>query len=186
MARYSYINEEKMTGLWRSFIAGDEKAFSQIYEAFFTVLYSYGYHFVPDRPRVKDAIQELFTDLWRLRANLSETTSVKFYLFRSLRRRLQASTGREDVFTPLALAENDLPAVDSCEQHLITKETENRYLRQLSKGIEKLTVRQQEALRLKYYEGFTFDEVASIMNMNEQSVRNIIRRAIISLRSYLL
>lgn len=175
-----------MTGLWRSFIAGDEKAFAQIYEAFFKLLYNYGYHFVPDRSLVKDAIQELFTDLWRLRANLSETTSVKFYLFRSLRRRLQSNTDREAVYIPLPLSENDLAGlqiVDSCEQHLITRETESMYIQELAKGIEKLTSRQREALRLKYYEGFTFDEVSSIMNMNEQSVRNLIRRAVASLRS---
>jgi len=176
-----------MTRLWRSFIAGDEDAFSEIYEAFFKILYRYGYHFAADHSLVKDAIQELFTDLWRLRSNLSDTTSVKFYLFRSLRRRLHTLAGGEDVYQALPLSENDLRGLqtDSREQYLIDKETEEIHLKQLGEGINKLTTRQREALRLKYYEGFTLSEAASIMNMNEQSVRNLIQRAIISLRSLL-
>ncbi len=177
-----------MARLWRDFTAGDDSAFSEIYEVFFKLLYSYGYHFVPDPSLVKDAIQELFTDLWRLRANLSETTSVKFYLFRSLRRRLQVMTKGQEACKPFPLLEKDLMGLqtyESQEQFLIHKETEEIYLRQLSEGINKLTSRQREALRLKYYEGFHFTEIASIMNMNEQSVRNLVQRAILSLRSLL-
>lgn len=190
LANYSYIpvDEETMTRLWRNFIAGDEEAFSKIYEAFFKILYSYGYHFVSDRSLVNDAIQELFTDLWRLRANLSDTTSVKFYLFRSLRRRLQTLAYGEEVYRALPVSEKDLvglQTVDSREQYLIDKETEEIYIKRLAEGIGKLTTRQREALRLKYYEGFTFSEAASIMNMNEQSVRNLVQRALASLRSLL-
>ncbi len=43
--------------------------------------YNYGYHLVSEAALVKDAMQDLFADLWRTRRNLSDTTSIKYYLF---------------------------------------------------------------------------------------------------------
>ena len=74
--------------LWNTFQQGDREAFARIYNLYIEELLSYGYRVTSNRQLIKDSIQDLFLHLWVHRENLSETDSVKFYLFRSLRNRI--------------------------------------------------------------------------------------------------
>lgn len=67
--------------LWDSFKAGDDRAFSQIYETYADLLFSYGMRFTSNREIVRDTLQELFIKLYKNRKNLSTTDHIKFYLF---------------------------------------------------------------------------------------------------------
>lgn len=161
-------------GYWTCFLQGDESAFEAIYNDYVGVLYTYGYHIVADSDRVKEAIQDLFVHLWKSRNNLAEVTSVKYYLFRCLRRRLHQQTKRNELFRPLYPVESfDLPE-ESTDQvdHILT----------LQKLMPTLPARQQEALHLRYYEGFSVPEIAQLMNLTQQSVSNLLCRAIARLR----
>ncbi len=181
---YAVVQNDKESGLWLRFTNGDAEAFAEIYENYVGILYNYGYHIAPDAPLVQDAIQELFMNLWQTRKNLSATTSIKYYLFRSLRRqihRLRETAERYD-----ALPDTDkspfLPYTLSAETLRIESETAEEQIRNLQKALLRLPARQIEAIRLRFFEGFELHEVASIMQMNEQSVRNLIQRSIRKLR----
>ncbi|MBO9638228.1 MAG: sigma-70 family RNA polymerase sigma factor [Siphonobacter aquaeclarae] len=168
--------------LWNQFRKGDADAFAGLYQRYVGVLYNYGYHFLADAAEVEDAIQELFIDLWRLRENLSETTSVKFYLFRSLRRRIrQVSEGRS-----LTVQIPDSPssdhAIPSYEADYIFQEQHTLDLHRLREVLLQLPARQHEAIRLRFFDDFSWEQVALIMQMNEQSVRNLIQRALRKLK----
>lgn len=77
-------NTDEQT-LWYQFIRGDDKSLEKLYRQYFDDLYNYGKKWLRDRPLTEDAIQDLFIKLMKNRSSLSETTSVKYYLFRSLR-----------------------------------------------------------------------------------------------------
>jgi len=177
--------ETEMSAHWQQLIAGDLDTFAFIYEHYVDVLYNYGYHFVEDSDLVQDAIQDLFIDILHKHKNLSETSSVKYYLFRSLRRRLHIMVESNGKFDNIY--ENDNAFIDenkSPETAIIEHETENSQLIALQKYISQLPPRQAEAIRLRFYDDFTLEEVASIMQMNEQSVRNLIHRSIKTLRQF--
>jgi RNA polymerase sigma-70 factor (ECF subfamily) len=163
--------------LWNAFRKGDEQAFSDIYHQFAGTLYNYGYHLAADAALVQDAMQDLFSDLWRTRKNLSETTSVKYYLFRSLRRKLHRLSDikqlPEDLY-PLQTA--------SAETLKIQGEEEMLQQQHLQKLMNLLPVRQQEVIRLRFYDNFSWEEIAGILQINEQSVRNLVQRAVVKLR----
>lgn len=169
-------------GLWQAFKRSDALALSEIYKRFVNELYNYGYHFVMDAGRVQDAIQDVFADLWRTRENLSDTTSVKYYLFCCLRRRL----GRKNDF-PGHLSEwteengADLHT-DSAEIVMIRVEESVQQMRRLQQAIATLPFRQQEVIRLRFYDDFSWAEIAGILEINEQSVRNLVQRAVLKLR----
>ena len=71
--------------IWKAFKEGNEVAFAHIYNLYFSVLYRYGSQFSRDRNFIKDAIQDLFMELLRKRTRLSDTNSIKYYLFKSLK-----------------------------------------------------------------------------------------------------
>jgi RNA polymerase sigma factor (sigma-70 family) len=166
--------------LWKRFKKGDEDAFAAIYEQYVGILYNYGCHIVADTFLVQDAIQDLFVDLWRMRQNLSDTTSIKFYLFRALRRKLHQLVKAEQFFTKFpTLTPLFTPAQ---ETEFMANEASAEMIQILQNHLKTLPPRQFEAIRLRFFEDFKFEEIASIMDMNEQSVRNLIQRAILKLR----
>ncbi len=74
--------------IWIKFKSGDEAAFIWIYKNYFAVLYNFGRQFNLDSDFVKDQIQDLFIYIRNNRERLTNVNSVKFYLFKSLKRRL--------------------------------------------------------------------------------------------------
>src|SRR5690606_10543545 len=79
-------SEEKKADLnWCAFKNGDRNAFAEIYRQQVRDLLNYGYKVTSDRRLIEDSIQDLFFELWKNRAGLSDTTSVRFYLFKALR-----------------------------------------------------------------------------------------------------
>ncbi|MDQ6481775.1 sigma-70 family RNA polymerase sigma factor [Dyadobacter sp. LHD-138] len=170
--------------LWQRFKIGDKEAFSRIYTKYAGILYNYGYHMLPDTYLVQDAIQDLFTDLWRMRQNLAHTTSIKYYLFRSLRRKIHRLSAGERLFDSFQEDDQDvgIPFVLSDEALRIERETTDEQILALQKALLKLPSRQLEAIRLRFFDGFELDQVADIMQMNEQSARNLIQRSLRKLR----
>ena len=109
----STVTEVDEMALWRAFKSGDQAAFARMYQCYSRVLYGYGFRVTHDAALIEDCIQDLFIELWRTRENLSDTTSIKFYLFRSLRRRISRTINADPQRTEISeLADH----VDHCIQ----------------------------------------------------------------------
>ena len=67
--------------IWNRFLAGDNEAFSEVYQKYVQSLFLYGLQFTSDRELVKDSIHDLFVKLYNGRNNISEIKNVKIYLF---------------------------------------------------------------------------------------------------------
>lgn len=171
---------------WEAMRAGDEQSFAWLYDRYFKLLYNYGKKIGTTDAALEDGIHDLFVDLWRFRSSLSSTTSVRFYLYRSLRRRLMRNDSHSDFFTADgAIIEDALKAATpSSEQELIDEENNNQRIYRLKKLLSDLSPRQYEALVLRYYDEMSFDEIAAILNVNEQSARNLVQRGLLQLRHY--
>lgn len=171
---------------WEAMRAGNEQAFAWLYDRYFKLLYNYGKKIGTTDAALEDGIHDLFVDLWRFRSSLSATTSVRFYLYRSLRRRLMRNDSRSNFFTADgSIIEDALKAATpSSEQELIDEENNNQRIYRLKKLLSDLSPRQYEALVLRYYDEMSFDEIAAILNVNEQSARNLVQRGLLQLRHY--
>jgi RNA polymerase sigma factor (sigma-70 family) len=170
--------------LWRLFKAGDQQVFSLLYRQHIQALYNYGMKVAADTELVEDSIQELFIYLWKTRENLSDTDSIKFYLFKSLRRRLISS--QEET---LRLAKKNVAATQDretvefpYEQVLVYRQVEAEQQEKLIHSLNALTKRQREAILLKFYENLSFQEVAEIMSLNIKSTYNLLSKAIENLK----
>lgn len=139
------------TDYWKAMASGDQHAFAMIYELHFRMLYNYGCRLCSERFQVEDSIHAIFVDLWRRRQIVSATTtSIRCYLYRSLRNRLAKNPSRSATSASAPLSPG-----------------------------------QSEALALYFDEEFSYDEIASILDVNEQSVRDLIQRSLAALRKWL-
>lgn len=180
------MTKEQEQALWKDMISGNRRAFENIYIQYFQALISYGFRITQNENLIEDAIQEVFISLWNNRSHLSEVNEVKFYLFRSLKNRIVRQLER-DIFDK---SEDIDPYLDflisiSDEQKKIDSEQSDADSDTLQKAISHLPIRQQEVINLKYYHDFTLDEIAKLMDVNKQSVSNLLFRSYATLRSIL-
>jgi RNA polymerase sigma factor (sigma-70 family) len=169
---------------WSQFKEGDREAFAAIYRQHILQLITYGLRLCPDRDMLKDQIQELFVELWNSRNNLASTRSVKFYLFKALRYKLiRLEKNRYLSQQSARIALNlDNPLQDPIETSIIEKESRAFQVASVRQAIKTLSLRQQEAIQLRYYQGFTHDQIADLMDLNYQSVSNLLHRALYRLK----
>ncbi len=177
------LTKEQEQTLWKDMISGNKKSFEDLYNQYFQALINYGFRITKNENLIEDAVQELFISIWNNRTNLSEVNEVKFYLFRSLKNRILRQLEKDifdksedvDVYLDLLISISE-------EQKKINSEQLNTNLDTLQRAIAHLPLRQQEVINLKYYHDFTLDEIAKLMDVNKQSVSNLLFRSYAILR----
>ncbi|MDZ7608131.1 MAG: sigma-70 family RNA polymerase sigma factor [Cyclobacteriaceae bacterium] len=162
----------------------NSSAFEILYERNVSLLANYGKRICQDKELVKDAIQDVYVDLWRNRSNLGRTDSIKYYLLKALRRNLvKKLVAAKNADTRNQSAEDVLASFETSHDFtLMALEIETEKIRQVNELLDSLPARQKEAIYLRFYNGFNFTEISSIMGINQQSAYNMVFRAIESLR----
>jgi len=174
--------------LWLQFKDGSKEAFASIYERHGASLIAYGLRLYPDRERLKDQVQELFVELWHSRKNVARTDNVKFYLFKALRYKLiraEKAMIRHSV-VPATAGIDTFLSDDPIEKKIVEREFQESQTAMLKRAIRTLSIRQQEAIHLRYYQGFSNEQIAQLMALNYQSVSNIIYKALGRLKEVVL
>lgn len=173
--------------LWCRFKTGDREAFSRIYELQVDALFNYGKNFCKDEALILDSIQDLFVEIWNRKGFLGDTDNIRYYLLKSLRRKL--FTSQKDTRRWIFDWGNDTQEVSmffrqkAVDQFVEHESDESEFRRtQITNAIDKLPDRQKEALFYVYYEELAYEEAASIMNVNIKTVYNFVWRAIETLR----
>ncbi|QHT65197.1 sigma-70 family RNA polymerase sigma factor [Rhodocytophaga rosea] len=166
------------TDLWNQFRNGSEEAYSFIYEKYVPVLYSYGYRVYPNEEIVKDCLQDLFVTLWLSRKNLGPTDSIKYYLFRSLRREIAQKVNADLNFTNEFANPVFKNTEASFENRLMELEEHHIRCKELDVALTYLSDRQREAIYLRFYQNIDFAEIATIMGITPRAVYKLIYRAV--------
>lgn len=169
--------------LWQSFLSGDNASLEKIYRIYFDELYQYGNKWLSDPTSTEDIIQDLFVKLIRNRQDLSHTTSIKFYLFRSFR---SLALDKIKVDKKIMVIEQPgdemFPVYLTPEHKLIDKQEYELIKEKLSFALSALTPHQREALFLRYSEGFSYAEVAEMMTLTTKATYKLTARAIDALK----
>lgn len=171
--------------LWQSLKTGDQQALATIYRAHAAALLKYGQKFSQDGQLVEDSLQDLFIELWKNRAGLSDTDSIRKYLFVSLRRKIIRNLNPIKRVASEEPEERLFQADFAIDEKIIEEEGQIEQKEKLEQAIAQLSERQQEVLYLKYFADMDYPEICEVMNINYQSVRNLAFRALQALRENL-
>lgn len=172
--------------LWNDFREGNEEAFSKLYELFAADLYRYGYNLVRNKQIVEDCLHELFLHLYNKRNRLGPTNNIRFYLYRTLRRRLLDSVSRLQKYdSEDYLFDSADFTIQPFENQLIEEQTLSRQKQLVVNELNNLPKRQKEILYLVYLEGLSYQDAAEIMDITMKTVYNSINVALTTLRNYL-
>ncbi|CAG5069170.1 hypothetical protein DYBT9623_01906 [Dyadobacter sp. CECT 9623] len=174
-----YYPSDLSVRLWQKFKAGDSEAMGKLAQIHYRSLYNYATKFSSDPDFIRDAIQELYMDLWERRSFLNETAFVKSYLLKALRHRLIKESVRLKRFQQPESAFFDGNESDpSVEVHIIEDEHNRHQQGRLKQIISLLSKRQQEIIYLRFYQNLDHEDISNVMGLGRQSVANLLYRTL--------
>lgn len=177
-------NTRNETALWKLFREGDEQAFSMLFELTSDRLYRYGTKFVNDGELVKDCIQELFIKLYENRHQLPTLSNPLFYLFGSLKNLLIDTLRHNQRMVYISPEELPFHAQFVFNQE-DDEEPDDNIKARFEEVMALLSDRQKEVIYLHFQADMTYEEISKLLGVNNQSVRNIIYRAMEKVRTCL-
>ena len=171
--------------IWNDFRNGESYALSHIYYQYAQFLYRYGRKFSNDVELIQDSIQDLFFDLIRMRKNLGETDSIKFYLLSSFRRKLNSNLQKQSKFVNNKIKNLEFEIVYSAERAMVDKENLTERDELIKKALLELSTKQREILYYRFTCNFEYEHICDIMSLKYDSARKLTHRALKSLKKTL-
>jgi len=176
-------NDTELSQLLSLLVSGDVNAFSRIYDLHVNMLFNYGCRLTADKELLKDCIHDIFIKIYNKRKDLGEITNFKSYLFISLKNKLCDESRKRTNFDDYPVEELNPVATENVENDYINLEMESVSNERVKYLLNQLPPRQKEALTLYYLEEKKYEDICILMDMNYQSVRNLIHRGVLKLRS---
>ncbi|MDR3252772.1 MAG: RNA polymerase sigma factor [Tannerella sp.] len=181
MANFNPNEEHKE--LWLKFIAGDDGAYASLYRCYVNKLFVFGCRFTSNEELVKDCVQDLFVKFYATRKRLPKVENVKVYLFNSMKNMLFNLFKKELPYYQIDTIEPVFYTEFNGETRIIQAETLSEQKESIRKMMENITPRQREVLYYRFVEEMSYEEICELMKMNYQSVRNLIHRTLLKIRS---
>ena len=176
------LENEILLDLWQQSKAGDSVAFCHLADKLYRTLFNYATSFTSDREYIKDAIQELLIHIWEKRQTIN-IQFVTIYFLKSLRNQLlQEFRRNKRPFLGIDEIE-EITDNQTIETEIEESEAYSESQRRVKNAINELPKRQKEAIFLKFYEGLENEQIADLMQVNRQSVANLLFRAISTLKN---
>jgi RNA polymerase sigma-70 factor (family 1) len=149
--------------------ADDQQAYTEIYQAYFPLLFQAAMRFLKLKPAAEDVCNEVFLNLWQNRHALPEIKSLEAYLVAAARNRsinLLKRLARSQAFVEEMKSTCPLHDLDA-EAQFLSKE----YIAFVKRGIDGLPGRAKEVFKLCREEGFSYEEVSSRLGISRDAVK---------------
>ena len=169
--------------IWDQFRNGCDYSFKVIYENHVQNLLLYGRRLNHDRDLVANCVQQLFANLLDRRKNLGPTDNINYYLLKAFRSILIKELKKAQKLSPEQLKiERSSTSVDSIEDEIIYEESLKQQKKELQSAMKQLSPREKEILYLKYFANVANKQIAELLSISYQSVKNTASRAIQKLK----
>jgi RNA polymerase sigma-70 factor (ECF subfamily) len=159
---------------------GDEKAFTEIYNRYWPVLYLHAHHMLNNYDEARDVVQEVFTCFWNKAQDLELTASISAYLYRSTRNSV-LNLIRKEKNRNHYLAEMG----DFFEQGEFSTDATvnfNELKRLIDREVQLLPKKMREVFEMSRNESLSHAKIAEHLNISDLTVKKQINKAIHILR----
>lgn len=178
----SNIVLEKISALVKNIKCGDEDSFKEFFYLTQPGIYKFLYRYLCDRDLSNDLTQDTFIKFWESRENIDPDFSPKSYLYKIARNLALNYINRNSSFGKISKIKSErlIPYSDP------EKEYERKFiLDDFQSAVNELPERCRATFIFCKYEGFEYSEVADIMNVSLQTVKNQMNKAIAILKKRL-
>lgn len=176
---------EALTASLRGVASGDRDAFEHLYRATSAKLFGVCLRVLPDRAEAEDVLQEVYTTIWRKAAQFDPgraspiTWLVMIARNRAIDRRRASPAAIRTA--PIELAETVADPLASPVREAEASSERER----LNDCMDQLDSRRRSLIRTAFFEGATYEELATRIGSPLGSVKSWIRRGLQQLRACL-
>jgi RNA polymerase sigma-70 factor (ECF subfamily) len=164
-------------------LAGDEKAFGDLYERYLADIYHYIYYRVNGRQEAEDLSEVVFLRAWKaLDENPPDKVAFRLWLYQIAHNAVVDHYRTRKDLVGLEAATNVPDPIDGPEDAAADREK----IAALRQAMALLSEDQQQVLTCRFIAGLSHAETATIMARSEQAVRALQYRAITGLRNLLM
>ena len=177
-------NDPNEGALIQASIEGDGKAFESLYLCYMEAIYRYIYFRVGDEMQAEDLTEEVFVRAWEA---LPKYQHRKFpfssWLYR-IAHNLVIDHYRRVKPVPMTNGMmRTYPDTRESLDHMLSRRMETEML---AEAVQQLNKLEQEIVLLRFVEGLSHQEIASMVGKSQTACRVILHRALKSLRSALV
>lgn len=151
------------------------KEYNLIVEQYADRVYRYILKTIRDSERANDLVQDSFEKLWRNCSDIS-FSKAKSYLFSIAHNTMVDMIRKEN--RQIVTDADDMPQGSHLQQYSDLKEI-------LDEALAKLPEVQRSVILLRDYEGYSYEEIGEICQLNESQVKVYIYRARVFLKNYI-
>jgi len=172
--------------LWQQIKKGDITAFEKLYDIYADVLLTFALQYTNEESLAKDAIHDVFLDIYKYRSGLAENVNVKSYLFKITQRNVfKKNKASQKIFSLSSDYDSVILKELSFEDTIIEEENNTALNSKLAFAMQELTEKQRKALFYRFNEDKPYEEIASILGISIESCRTLIYRCLKELRKKL-
>lgn len=152
------------------FLSGDQTAFTRLYEKYYDKVYAIARGVLLDADEAADAVQEIFTLVYRHLARFDRRSRFSTWLFRiAVNRSIQQARGLKHRGRQVELSE----AAERWTETTETTDTDPR----IAEAMQKLQPSDRAILTLFYWEDMSLQEVAESLGCNVNAAKTRLFRA---------
>lgn len=176
---------------WKLLAEGEKQGLYACFSLFYDDLYRFGMFLYKDPELIKESIQNLFLELWKIRHKLQDVDNIQQYVLTIYKRiiyQTNQKTSPKNISQDIHLEElrHDEITVSSYESILIASQEDEQLKKRLAHALGKLTPRQKEVVQMRYYECLSFKEISHKTQLTERTIYNTLHSAVNVLRECLI
>lgn len=158
----------------------DPAAFNELYDKLYRKLFLFARSLVGDQEEARDIVTESFMKLWSQKNSFSNISHLQVYLYTVIKNSCIDYLRRNKLRTKIEhhLAQAEIVSDNAIERKFLEAEL----VQTLHNRISELPDRMQQVFRLTYLEGYSRAEVAEMLSLSENTIRNTNAAAMKALR----
>lgn len=174
---------EKLQVLWTGIRQQEYQSLTELYQQMYTDLLNFGLFFGHDSVATKDAVNQVFLEIWERGKGLPAVENVRSYLITYLRRKLLREYEHGNRF--VELTDSEILSQRSYEEVIVEAQQEERIRQRLQEALAQLTPRQKELIEMRFFRNLSNEAISQETGMNINTVYNTISSALKTLRRIL-
>jgi RNA polymerase sigma-70 factor (ECF subfamily) len=162
---------------------GNEEAFERLFKRNYKVLCDYCTNIVKSRQVAEDVVQEVYAEIWRNQSEWSPGHTLRSYLLRAVKNRAINKMNKRE--TEQTYLERKAAEPDDIENNTAKILKRQHFKQKVHDAVRTLPDRARQVYTLHRREGYTYKEIAKIMNISVKTVERQMSRSLRKLRNRL-
>jgi RNA polymerase sigma factor (sigma-70 family) len=167
---------------WQLLADGEQQGLYECFDIFYDDLYRFGLSLYKNPELVKESINNLFIELWKIKDKLSTVKNIQQYVLTVYKRVLYKTYINSTCGMPFdGLDQETIEAgltEQSYETILIASQHDEHLKKRLQQALCQLSPRQKEIIRLRYFEQTSIEGIVELTGLTERTIYNTMYNAI--------